>query len=152
MAPLPDMYRIALSPFEPQSQGVHSVVGDLAPQGFLAHQLCLIGTPGVIGPLATSYPELRHLAANLEAVQVPRARVPIVASAGPITEVLFKHQSWLSSPTAAPLHRHLERGDVALAINALDHDQFVKAGRLLLRHGNGNLLTEIFHWPPRAPT
>jgi hypothetical protein len=154
MSTLPEMFRIALSPFQPRSLGLHSVVGDLAPHGFLPHQLCLLGTPTVLAPLATSldpasavYPELRHLLGNLETLAVPYAKVPIVASAGPITDVLLKHKSWLSAPAASPLKRHLESGDVALAINALDHDQFVTATRLLLSRGSGNVLTEVFNWP-----
>jgi hypothetical protein len=154
MGTLPEMYRIALSPFQPHNLAVHSVVGDLAPQGFRAHQLCLVGTPAVIAPLATSldpgsaiYPELRHLFGNLVTLEVPYANVPIVASAGPITDVLLKHKSWLSAPAASPFKRHLESGDVVLAINALDHDQFVTATRLLLRRGNGDVLTEVFNWP-----
>jgi hypothetical protein len=159
MGTLPEMFRIALSPFQAASLGVHSVVGDLAPQGFLAQQLCLVGSPAVIAPLATSldpgsaiYPELRHLFGNLETLEVPYAKVPIVASAGPITDVLLKRKSWLSAPAASPLKRHLESGDVVLAINALDHDQFVTATRLLLRRGSGNVLTEVFNWPTAPPT
>jgi hypothetical protein len=159
MGTLPEMYRIALSPFQPRSLGVHSVVGDLAPQGFLAHQLCLVGTPAVMAPLAASldpgsaiYPELRHLFGNLETLQSPYTNVPIVASAGPITDVLLKHKSWLSAPAASPLKRHLESGDVLLAINALNHDQFVTATRLLLRRGNGNVVTEVFNWPTATLT
>jgi hypothetical protein len=154
MGTLPEMYRIALSPFQPRGGGVHSVVADLAPRGFLAHQLCLVGSPPVIAPLASSldpssaiYPQLSHLMGNLEAVEAARTSVPIVASAGPIANVLLRNQSWLSTAAAAPMNRHLENGDVVLAINGLNHEQFVEAARLLLRHGSGNVLTEIFHWP-----
>ncbi len=154
MGALPETYRITLSPFQPSSRGVHSVVGHLTPKGFLAKQLCFVGTPSANAPLASSidpsnaiYPELSHLVTSLEGVYAPRTSIPIVASVGLITDVLFKKQSWLSSPAAAPLNEHLENGDVILAVNALDHDQFVHATRLLLRHGNGNVLTHIFHWP-----
>ena len=154
MGTLPEMFRIALSPLQPHSLGVHSVVGDLAPHGFRAHQLCLVGTPAVLTPLEASldpasaiYLELRHLFGNLETLKVPYMNVPIVASAGPITDVLLKHKSWLSAPAASPLKRHLQSGDVVLAINALNHDQFVTATRLLLRRGNGNVSTEVFNWP-----
>jgi hypothetical protein len=152
------MYRIALSPFQPHSGGVHSVVADLAPQGFLADQLCLVGSPTVLAPLAWAldknsaiYPELSHLMGNLEAVESARTRVPVVASVGPIANVLLKRQSWLSSAAAEPVHRHIENGDIVLAINGLDHEQFVKAARLLLRHGSGNVLTEIFNSPTHGP-
>jgi hypothetical protein len=157
MGTFSELYRIALSPFQPHNRGILSVVGDLARHGFLAHQRCLVGTPAVITPLATSlgsggavYPEFRQLFENLEPLQAPHAHVPVVASAGPITDVLLKHKSWLSSPAAAPLNRYLQSGGVVLAINGLDHQQFVTAARLLLRHGNGKVLTEIFNWPTRS--
>ena len=148
MGTLPEMYRIALSPFQAHSPGVQSVVRYLAPQGFVADQLCLIGTPTVIGPLATGLdPELRKLIGELAIVSAVDAQLPIVASAGLITDVLLRQRSWLFSPAAASLRPHLEGGEVILAINAMDHDQFVTAARLLLRHGSGNVLTEIFNWP-----
>jgi hypothetical protein len=33
------------------------------------------------------------------------------------------------------------------AVNAIDHDQFVHAGRQLLRHGSGHLFAHVFQWP-----
>jgi hypothetical protein len=68
MQPMPDICRIALSPFDARNRGVHTVLGDLAPKGFPTNQLCLVGTPSVIAPLAASieqsssiYPQLSHL-------------------------------------------------------------------------------------------
>jgi len=154
MVALPEMYRVALSPFRPNSRGVHSVIGDLTPKGFLAKQFCLAGAPSAIAPLASAldpnsatYPEFSHLVTNLEGVHAPGANVPLVASAGPISDALFKKHSWLSSAAAASLSKHFENGDVVLAVNGFDHDQFVHAARLLLRHGDGNVLTHIFRWP-----
>jgi hypothetical protein len=158
MGTLPQMYRIALSPFQPHGGGLHSVVADLAPQGFLAQQLCLVGSPAVIAPLASAldpdgaiYPELAHLMGNLAPIQAARTRVPVVASVGPIADVLLKRQSWLATAAAEPVHQHIEDGDVVLAINGLNHEQFVRAARLLLRHGSGNVFTQIFNWPTQAP-
>jgi hypothetical protein len=151
--PASNTYRIALSPFAGHHQGVEEVFGHLSPQEFRLDQLCLLGTPSAIAPLAAinpasaSFPGLSHLVGKLESVVPSATKVPILASAGPILDVLFKKQSWLATPAAAPLNEHLEKGDVALAVNALTHDQFVHAARLLLRHGNGHLFTHIFHWP-----
>jgi hypothetical protein len=150
----PDTYRIALSPFGGSNQSIPSLVGALTPTGFLPEQFCLVGTPSAIAPLAssinprsTTYPTLSHLVTNLELVHAPMVSVPLVASAGPITDVLLKKQSWLSSPAAATLMPHLEKGDLVLAVSAFDHDQFVHAANLMLKHGAGNLLTHIFAWP-----
>jgi hypothetical protein len=150
----PATYRIALSPFRPVAGEVDLVVGDLAPKGFLADQLCLVGQPSAIAPLSSAidpksstYPSLSSLVANLEKLHLPSTPMPVVASAGPILDVFLKQQSWLSSPAAAPLRRQLESGNLVLAVNGLDHAQFEHAARLLLRHGSGNLSTHIFHWP-----
>jgi hypothetical protein len=150
MPSLPNIYRIALSPFDAGKRGAHTVLGDLTQKGFPASQLCLVGAPSILEPFATSldpnsaaYPELSRLATNLEGIH---ASAPMVASTGPISDVLFKQQSWLLSPAGAGVSQHLGKGDVVLAVNALDHDQFVHAARLLLRYGNGNLWTHIFRW------
>ena len=156
MTASPDIYRVSLSPFRATSSGISSVVSDLVPKGFLPHQYCLIGKPlaiahmaSSINPSSASYPQLTHLVSNLEGVHAHGATFPLVASAGPVSGVLLKEQSWLSSPSAESLYPHLSKGDVVLAVNGLDHDQFVHASRLLLRHADGNVLTFVFHWPPR---
>jgi len=51
------------------------------------------------------------------------------------------------TPTLASYSKN---GDVVLAVNGLDHDQYVDASRLLLRHGDGNVLTLIIRWPSNA--
>jgi hypothetical protein len=134
---------------------LHSVVDNLTPKGFVPRQFCVVGSAPAIAPIASSidpssaaYAQLSHLVGNLEAVPAAGASVPVVASTGPICDALLKQQSWLSSPVAAPLNQHLDRGDVVLAVNAFDHDQFVHAARLLLRQADGNVLTHIFRWPP----
>lgn len=151
----PDTYRIALSPCG--ASDIASLIGNLAPTGLVAGQLCLVGTPSAIEPLvraveraSASDATLARLLANVEAIHAPNVAVPLVASAGPITDVLLKQQSWLSSPAATPLIAHLETGKLVLAVNAQDHDQFVHAVRLLLRHGGGDVLTHIFAWPAGA--
>ena len=154
MAAPPEMYRVSLSPFQVTSSGIHSVVGNLTPKGFLPQQFCLVGTPQAIAYVASSinpssptYPQLSHLVSNLQGVHAPNATTPLVASSGPISDVLLNQKSWLSSSSAKPLYAHLSKGDVVLAVNGLDHVQFVDASRLLLRHGDGNVLTLSFHWP-----
>jgi hypothetical protein len=150
----PDTYRIALSPFAGSNLSIPSLVGALTPTGLLPEQFCLVGTPSAIAPFSssidprsTAYPTLSHLVANLELVHAPIVSVPLVASAGPITEFLLKKQSWLSSPAAATLMPHLEKGDLVLAVSAFDHDQYVHAANLMLKHGAGSVLTDIFARP-----
>ena len=154
---LPDTYRIVLSPFQRSIERIPSIAAALTPNGFQAMQLCLVGTQSAFGSLACSidarntvYPELPHLLTNVEDVRGLKANIPLVASQGLIADVLLKKQSWLSSPSAAPLIPHLENGDLVLAVNALDHDQFVYAARLLLEHGDGNVLIHTFAWLTRA--
>jgi hypothetical protein len=143
-------HRIAVAPFLPIHDGVRTVVGDLAPKGFRAEQFCLVGTPSAIAPLASPvgstslvYPQL---IANLEPLHVA-ASSPLVVSPGPIADILLRQQSWLASPAAAPLRRHLDDGKVVLGVNGLDHGQFLLATRLMLQHADGDLLTHIFQWP-----
>jgi hypothetical protein len=150
----PTTYRIALSPFEAIEGDLHPVVSDLGAKGYLVDQLCLVGTPSAITPLSSFIdpsgaidPGLSHLLANTEPLHLPSAGIPVVASAGPISNILLKQQSLLSWPAAAPLRRHLEKGNVVLAVNGLDDNQFTYAARLLLRHSRGNLSTHIFRWP-----
>jgi hypothetical protein len=157
MIAAPQVYRASLSPFRSTSSGIYSVVGDLAPKGFLPHQFCLLGTPQAIANVASSinpsspiHSQVSYLVSNLQGVHAPDATVPLVASAGSISDVLLKDKSWLSSSAVKPLHWHLKNGDVVLAVNGLDHDQYVDASRLLLRHGDGNVLTFIFRWPSHA--
>ena len=115
----PGTYRIALSTFQATGESIHSVVRSLVTKGFLAPQLCFVGKPSVIALLASSTDPncanscaLSQFATHVEAIH-PRASVAsIVASVGPISDVLLKKQSWLSSPSAAPLNRRLENGDV----------------------------------------
>jgi hypothetical protein len=153
-----DTYRIALSLFRGSNQSMASLVGDLVPIGLVPEQFCLVGMPSTIAPLARSidqnspiYPTLAHLLTRLETVDNPKMGLALVASAGPITEVLLKQKSWLSTPTAATLMPNLARGELALAVNAYDHDQFVHASRLLLRFGGSNVLTHIFALPSDTP-
>jgi hypothetical protein len=155
---LSDIYRIALSLFEGSKHGIASLVGDLVPLGLTPQQFCLVGIPSALAPLARSvdpnspiYPTLAHLVSDLQPVDNFKTRVPLVASAGPITEVLLKGTSWLSTPSAATLMPNSATGDLALAVNACDHDQFVHASRLLLRYGGSRVLTHIFAWPPATP-
>jgi hypothetical protein len=147
----PTTYRIALSPFLPIGARVRSVVGDLGSMGFLPDQLCLVAMPSAIAPLSPSVGSgggvFAGLFANVEDLQVAAVSSRIVASVGPIADVLLKQQSWLSSPAAAPLRVHIESGGIVVAVNGLDHGQFVDAARLLLKHGSGNLSTHIFRWP-----
>ena len=96
------------------------------------------------------YLTLSHIVTDLEPVLAPKVSIPLVASAGPITNVLLKKKSWLSSPAAATLIPHFEKGDLVLAVNAYNHDQFVHTVHLLLRHSDGNALSHIFHWPSNA--
>jgi hypothetical protein len=153
----PTTYRIALSPFQAIDGDLHSVVGDLGAKGYVVDQLCLVGTPSAITPLSSFIepssaidPGLSDLLANLEPLYLPSAGMPVVASAGPISDILLKQQSWLSSPAAAPLRRHLENGNVVLAVNGLNDNQFTYAARLFLRHCSGNLSTHVFRWPQDA--
>jgi hypothetical protein len=150
----PNTYRIALSPFGGSNQSIPSLIRSLTSNGLLPEQFCLVGIPSAIAPLASSidpssaiYPTLLRLVTNLTPVHAPKVSVPLLASVGPINDVLLKKQSWLSSPAAATLMPHLEKGDPVLAVNAFDHDQFVNAANLLLRRGTGNVLTNIFAWP-----
>lgn len=154
MTGAPETFRVSLSPFRPMGSGIYAVVGALAHKGYVAQQFCLIGAAPAVAavaagakPSSSIYPHLSHLASNVESVQAPGVRVSIVASTGPLSDVLLNKQSWLSSSVAAPLHPHLENGDVVLAVNGFDHAQFVEAAHLLLRHGDGNVLTHIFRWP-----
>jgi hypothetical protein len=149
----PTTYRIALAPFQPTLGGVQTVVCGLAPKGFRPDQACLVGTPSSIAPLSSVgqpansiYP---HLLANLEPLHTPATGIPVVATSGPISHILLKQQSWLSTTATAPLRTHLDNGNVVLAVNSDNHDQFVYAARLMLRHANGNLSSHIFDWPPR---
>ncbi len=158
MPAVPNAFRIAMSPFEAANGGVHKVLGDLTLNGFLPNQFCLVGTPSSIAHLGSSigpsdaiYPALSHLVTNLEGVYAPRADVPIVASNGAISDALLRKQLWLGSPVSAHLDAHFARGDVVFAVNAIDHDQFVHAGRQLLRHGSGHLFAHVFQWPENTP-
>ena len=143
-----------MSPFEVASGSVHKVLGDLTLSGFVPNQFCLVGTPSSIarlgssiGPSDANYPALSHLVTNLDGVHAPRANLPIVATNGAISDALLKKQLWLGSHVSAPLDAHFARGDVVFAVNAVDHDQFVHAGRQLLRHGSGHLFAHVFQWP-----
>jgi hypothetical protein len=97
MIVVPQVYRDNLSPFRSTSSAIHAVVGDLAPKGFLPHQFCLAGTPQAIANVASSinpgsptHSQVSHLVSNLQGADM-------VASAGPISDVLLKDKSWLSS-------------------------------------------------------
>jgi hypothetical protein len=154
MLPKADIFRIVLSPLEARDWRIEAVWRELAPKAFTADQLCLLGAPSVMAPLASSLdtggraaPELVRLIGSLAPIPAAPASAPMLASVGPIARVVFERQAWWSSMAAAGVRDHLDRGDVVLAANARDHDQFVHAANVLLRHGSGNLSTHIFYAP-----
>ncbi len=149
-----ELYRVSLSPFRPNVRGIETVLGGLVPRGFLQQQFCVVGSPAALAPVTSAldprsvaYPHLSALLGNLEGIHAPEVSVPIVASAGPISDALLKKQLWLSSTLAAPMRRHLCNGDLVLAVNARDHDQFVHATRPLLGQSDGTVITHMFGSP-----
>jgi hypothetical protein len=64
-----------------------------------------------------------YLVSNLQGVAAPNATVPLVATAGPISDVLLKDKSWLSSPYTGILKTAMwcSRGTVSITINMWTH-------------------------------
>jgi hypothetical protein len=155
--------RIAMLAFG-EPGGLSPVVDVLLRNGFDAGQFCLLGQPSALGALRRPHP---RDAATDETVEALISSTPVylklsqdsdceMRCGGAACRLFDRSQtdlvlaSWLRPDLTATIRADIETGCLILLVDSQSAQQHALGARLLLRHGQNNLLTLEFTAPSRS--